>query len=76
MAAVLRGSRCLVGRFYKNVDFAFGKENKLRPFTHCARRCTLLQKLNLLLESSLLHEHLVLLEMLEEKFELIFARQG
>ena len=69
MAAVLRGSRYLVGRFHKNVDFAFGKENKLTRCTYCARRCTVLQKLNLLLKGSLLPEHLILLNMIEEKFE-------
>lgn len=39
MAAVLRGSRYLVGSCCKHVDFAFGKENKPRLCTQRARRC-------------------------------------
>lgn len=42
MAAVLRGSRFLSGRFCKHVAFAVGKRNK-PVYSHCARRCALVK---------------------------------
>lgn len=76
MAAVLRGSRYLVGRCCKHVDFAFGKENKLRLCTRCARRCAHFTSSSCYLKALCGTKTLLFLEMLAEKFEFIFARLG
>ncbi len=76
MAAVLRGSRYLVGRCCKHVDFAFGKENELRPCARWARRCAHFTSASCYLKALCDTETLLLLEMLAEKFELLFARLG
>ena len=68
MAAVLRGSRYLVGRCSKHVDFVCGKRNKLRPCTPVHTSRWFLQEPRLSAEvSRWLKKTLVSVKMLEEQ---------
>lgn len=71
MAAVLRGSRYLVGGCCKHVDFAFGKQNKWTLYTHRARLRAYYRSPSCYLKALCDTEILLSLEMFEEKFEFI-----
>lgn len=69
MAAVLRGSRYLVGRCCKHVDFAFGKYSKLRPCAHCVGRLAYFATQSYSLKDLRDVKTAFFLEMWREKFE-------